>query len=135
MEKKENTTWVLLFDSGSQITIFDRQWLTDCKGLSEEELDGEENMAVKGVGGGQSVKSKKLKMDFDLEAADGRHVILRTRGISLDLSGISNAFLDMYTNERMMVAAVIGTDTLALKQAVIDYRQGSVRLHDMIQIA
>lgn len=133
-QKKEgNTTWLILFDSGSEITVYNRQWLMDSKGLTVKEMDVEVETTLTGIGGGQFVKSKKLKVCFELETIDGRSVILRTSGISSDLSDISKVLHSKDPNEKVMMGAIIGTDVMTRNLAVIDFSHMRIRLHDLIQ--
>lgn len=132
LKKEGNTTWLLLFDSGSEITVYDKQWLLESRGLTAEEIAGGDETTLTGIGGGQSVKSKKLKISFDLETSDGRPVILRTSGISSDLSVINSHLLSKDPNEKIMMGAIIGTDTMTRHLATINFNQMNIRLSDLI---
>ena len=133
LKKEGNSIWLILFDSGAETTIYDKKWLMESRGLTEEEIAGDEETTLTGIGGKQSVKTKKLKVHLGLEATDGRHVILRTSGLSSDLSGINERLNSKDPNEKVMIGAIIGTDVMTRHLAVIDFNHMSIRLHDLIQ--
>lgn len=133
LKKEGNTTALVIFDSGSETTLYDKNWLKDNSGLTEEELTGDEEKTLSGIGGKQSVKTKRFKVHFELVAADGRPVILRTSGFSSDLSGANECLDSNDPNEKVVIGAIIGSDVLIRHLAVIDYNHMSIRLQDLIQ--
>lgn len=132
LKKDGDTTWLILFDSGSEITVYNKKWLIETMGLTEEELTGDDEMRLTGIGGGKNVNTKKLKISFDLETVDGRSVILRTSGISSDFSVINSRLHGKDPDEKIMMGAIIGTDTMTRHLAMINFNQMCIRLSDII---
>jgi len=132
MKKTGDTTWLIMFDSGSEITIFDRRWLMECKGLTEEDMAGGGDVKLSGIGGEQANVGKPMATSIHLETADGRSVILCANGISSDLSMVNDRFGFTGTDEKVMMGALIGADALMDHHAIINFSQMRISLQDLI---
>ena len=55
-----------MFDSGAEITIYDKAWISEQEGLSEDGKEENGEIKLTGIAGEQSAVDKQLKAPFSL---------------------------------------------------------------------